>query len=364
MDHGQSLSQRVGAVLSPLPYGLPLNEAFAPSAPEAAPLAPVVKKRVILPYVLLFVSLVTFFSGPLFFLSLYLPGPMKETKTVIVPRGSNAQDIAVLLDQNDVLINPLLFRLASRLMAKDQLKAGEYAFAVGMNVLDVTNALRDGKTVLRQITVPEGLTSHEITTLLQSTSALTGSLKDVPPEGSLLPETYRYSYGDSRESVASRMRSEARAMLEDLWKNREDNLPLKTPQEALILASIVEKETGKRASERPVVAGVFINRLRASMPLQSDPTVIYALTGGTGTLGRSLTRADLMSSSPYNTYINAQLPPTPICNPGRAALEAVLHPEKSDFLYFVADGTGGHAFAKTLTEHNKNVAQWIKLNRP
>ncbi len=333
----------------------------APSPEAAAPLA---KKRVLLPYVLLFVSLVTFFSGPLFFLSLYLPGPMKESTTVIIPRGSSVQDIAALLDQNEVLINPILFRLASRLMAKDQLKAGEYAFSVGMNVLDVTTALRDGKTVLRQITAPEGLTSHEITTLLQGTSALTGVLHAVPPEGSLLPETYRYSYGDSREGVITRMQNEARDLLEELWKNREENLPLKTPQEALILASIVEKETGKRASERPVVAGVFINRMRASMPLQSDPTVIYALTGGTGALGRSLTHADLMSSSPYNTYINAKLPPTPICNPGRAALMAVLHPEKSDFLYFVADGTGGHAFAKTLTEHNKNVAKWISLSKP
>ncbi|MFA6280037.1 MAG: endolytic transglycosylase MltG [Bdellovibrionales bacterium] len=341
-----------------------MNEAAPPPpAPPATPSEPA-KKRVIFPYVLLFISLVTFFSGPLFFLSLYLPGPMKESKTVIIPRGSSVQEIATLLDQNDVLINPLLFRLASRLMAKDQLKAGEYAFAVGMNVLDVTGALREGKTVLRQITAPEGLTSHEITTILQSASALTGTIKDVPREGSLMPETYRYSYGDSRESVIARMQSEARAMLEELWKNREETLPLKTPQDALILASIVEKETGKHASERPLVASVFINRMRSSMPLQSDPTVIYALTGGTGALGRTLTHADLMSSSPYNTYVNAGLPPTPICNPGRAALMAVLHPEKSDFLYFVADGTGGHAFAKTLTEHNKNVTKWISLIKP
>lgn len=339
-----------------------MNEPAPPPASSAnAPVA--APTRIVLPYVLLFISLLTFFAGPLFFLSLYLPGPMKEPKTVMIPRGSNAQDITALLDQNEVLINPWLFRLASRLMAKDQLMAGEYAFPVGINVLDVTAMLHEGKTVLRQITAPEGLTSHEIVTLLQGASALTGVIPAVPAEGSLLPETYRYNYGDSRESVIARMQNESQGLLETLWQKREENLPFKTSQEALILASIVEKETGKRATERALVAGVFINRMRSGMPLQSDPTVIYALTGGTGALGRSLTRADLMSASSYNTYINAKLPPTPICNPGRAALMAVLHPEKSDFLYFVADGTGGHAFAKTLTEHNKNVAKWISLSK-
>ncbi|HAX91061.1 MAG TPA: endolytic transglycosylase MltG [Rhodospirillaceae bacterium] len=308
--------------------------------------------------------MLTFFSGPLFIISLFARGPLTETKTIVIPRGSSVSEITTLLDQNNILIHPILFRITARFLAKDQLKAGEYQFTPGLNVMEVAALLRDGKVVLRQVTAAEGLTSHEIATILQNTPALTGEVKTVPPEGSLLPETYRFTHGDSRESLIDRMQKDAAAMLAELWEGREGNLPLKSPREALILASIVEKETGKLAAERPLVASVFINRMRVRMPLQSDPTVIYALTGGTGSLGRSLTRADLSTDSPYNTYMNAGLPPTPICNPGRAAMMAVLHPEKSDYLYFVANGTGGHAFAKTLTEHNQNVAKWISLSRP
>jgi len=293
-----------------------------------------------------------------------MPGPIKEAKTVIIPRGSSVREIAQILDQNQILIHPLLFRAASRLMANDQLKAGEYEFTPGQTALDIADLLHSGKTVLRQVTVPEGLTSYEISTLLRGTPALTGDLTSVPEEGSLLPETYNYTYGDSRQSIIERMQKDSRTTLQDAWDKRANDLPLKAPREALILASIVEKETGKLATERPLVASVFINRLRLNMPLQSDPTAIYALTDGAGSLGRKLTHADVITPSPMNTYTNVGLPPKPICNPGRAALEAVLHPQASDYIYFVANGTGGHAFAKSLTEHNQNVAKWISLNRP
>lgn len=310
------------------------------------------------------VSILTFLAGPLFILSLFMAGPMTETKNVIVPRGSSVREIAQILDQNDVLINPYLFRISARLMAKNQLKAGEYEFKKGLNVLEVTAMMRDGKTVIRQFTAAEGLTSFEIVNLLNSTPALSGELTGLPEEGSLLPETYHYTFNDSRSSLIERMQKDAKETLDDLWAKRAENLPLQSPRDALILASIVEKETGKMAEERAMVASVFINRLRLRMPLQSDPTTIYALTGGLGTLGRKLTRADLMTQSPMNTYINLGLPPTPICNPGKKALEAVLHPKTSPFLYFVANGTGGHTFAKTLEEHNKNVAKWFSLSKP
>ncbi len=313
---------------------------------------------------MLIIFLITLLPGPLFFIALVSPGPMQEEKTVVIPRGSNVRQIARMLDENGVILHPLLFRATSRLMAKDQLKAGEYAFTPGLTVLDVTAMIREGKTVLRQITIPEGLTSFEVTTLLRNTPTLTGEITTVPEEGSLLPETYNYSYGDTRASVIDRMKSDQKALMDTLWAARDENLPLKSPKEAVILASIVEKETGKLADERPLVASAFVNRLRLNMPLQSDPTVIYALTGGTSSLGRSLTRADLLTPSPMNTYVQQGLPPTPISNPGRAAIEAVLHPAKTDYLYFVANGTGGHSFAINLEEHNKNVAKWISLNKP
>jgi len=322
------------------------------------------RRQFILPYILLAVFFLTLLPGPLFFVALVMPGPMKETKTVIIPRGSSVREIAGILDQEGTVIHPLLFRAAARLMANNQLKAGEYQFLPGQTVLDLADIMHQGKTVLRQFTAPEGLTSYEITTLLRSTPALTGDITTVPEEGSLLPETYNYTYNDTRASLIERMQKEAQTELQDLWDKRAENLPFKSPREALILASVVEKETGKLASERPLVASVFINRMRLGMPLQSDPTVIYALTGGAGGLGRKLCHADLSTPSPMNTYVNVGLPPSPISNPGRAAIEAVLHPERSEFVYFVANGTGGHAFAKSLEEHNKNVTRWINLNKP
>ncbi|MDX9688838.1 MAG: endolytic transglycosylase MltG [Alphaproteobacteria bacterium] len=336
----------------------------SPTEPATTQETPALKKkRHILPYFCLATVLLTFVAGCLFFVALFTPGPAQETKIVIIPRGSNIQQITERLDSNDLLVNKWLFRLSARLMAKDQIKAGEYEFPVGMNVLDLTKKLRDGKCVTRQVTVPEGTTSHEVVSLLQSIPVLTGEITQTPAEGAVQPETYHYSYGDERSAVLARMTKNLTSQLQEMWDKRDPSLLLKTPQEALILASIVEKETGFKAEERARVASVFLNRLKIGMPLQSDPTVIYALTNGQQSLGRSLLRRDLMIESPINTYQNAGLPPQPICNPGKAAIEAVLHPEKTDFLYFVADGTGGHAFAKSLSDHNDNVARWIRARK-
>jgi UPF0755 protein len=197
---------------------------------------------------------------------------------------------------------------------------------------------------------------------LEAAEGLTGPLPDPPPQGSLLPETYFFENGETRAAMLARMQKAMTDALAELWPQRAENLPFDTPEQAVVLASIVEKETGV-AAERPQVASVFVNRLRRGMPLQSDPTVIFALTGGEADLGRPLLRADLQVDHPVNTYVVNGLPPTPIANPGRASLEAVLNPAETDFLYFVADGTGGHAFARTLAEHNRNVARWRAVQR-
>jgi UPF0755 protein len=232
----------------------------------------------------------------------------------------------------------------------------------------VLDKLVAGDVVLRQVTIPEGLTTAQVLDLLAGVDGLEGTISMPPSEGSLLPETYDYTLGDTREMLIERMRKGMDSLIAELWPKRAAELPLKSPEEAVILASIVEKETGIPA-ERPRVAAVFVNRLKRGMPLQSDPTVIYGLTrgkvasvaNGEGILGRKLIRADLDLDNPYNTYRILGLPPGPIANPGRASLEAVLNPPATTELYFVADGTGGHAFASTLEEHNRNVARWRKL---
>jgi UPF0755 protein len=224
----------------------------------------------------------------------------------------------------------------------------------------VINMLARGETVARRLTVAEGLTVAEVFRLLAETEALSGELPEPPPEGSLLPETYFYALGDERAELVRRMQRGMRQLLDELWPARVRALPLADRQQALVLASIVDKETGV-AGERGAVAAVFHNRLRRGMRLQSDPTVIYGLTEGNGPLDRELTRADWLHESPYNTYRIDGLPPGPIGNPGRAALEAALNPDEVDYLYFVADGSGGHAFGRTLDEHNRNVAKWRRL---
>ncbi|WP_422366296.1 endolytic transglycosylase MltG [Pelagibius sp.] len=288
------------------------------------------------------------------------PGPLTEETGFLVPRGAGLDAIAADLAAQGIVADADVFALAVRLFGEARsLQAGEFAVPPAASMEEVAALIASGRTVVHRVTVPEGLTSVEIVTLLNDAKVLEGSLADTPPEGSLLPETYHFTRGDSREALLQRMQDSMQSAIDDVWSRRVDGLPIKTPEEAVILASIVERETGVDA-ERPLVAGVFINRLRKGMPLQSDPTVIYGITLGKAPFGRSLTRKDLATPTPYNTYQIPGLPPAPIANPGRASLEAVVNPATTDYIYFVADGTGGHAFAKTLAEHNRNVAKWRK----
>ncbi len=268
------------------------------------------------------------------------PGPLAQNTTVVVPHGANIHAIAALLEQNNVVTNAIAFRLAAKFVTYDDLKAGEYLFTPHQSPADIALMMHEGKSVIHMFTVTEGMTSAEAVKLLRNDSIVTGDITAIPPDGSLLPETYRYSYGDSRAGMITRMQKAMKETLDDLWAKRDANLPVQSPEQAVTMASIVEKETGKTV-ERARVAGVFYNRLRHNMRLQSDPTVIYAIVQAKGPLFRALDHDDLAYQSPYNTYTSDGLPPAPICNPGKATLEAALHPETNDYLYFVADGTGG-----------------------
>ncbi|RMD89474.1 MAG: endolytic transglycosylase MltG [Alphaproteobacteria bacterium] len=288
------------------------------------------------------------------------PGPLTETRTVIIERGEKLAAIARKLDALGALRDPRLFRLAARLSGADRtLRAGEFRIPPHASVMTLIEVLRKGEPVLRRVTVPEGLTSAQVVALLEATEGLVGHVDKVPPEGTLLPETYYFTYGDSRQALLRRMEKAQSVLLAALWPARAPGLPFHSSDEAVILASIVEKETG-RDDERPLIAAVFLNRLRRGMPLQSDPTVIYGISGGEP-LGRGIRQSELDADNPFNTYRLVGLPPAPISNPGRASIEAVLHPTETDYLYFVADGSGGHVFAKTLAEHNRNVAAWRRL---
>lgn len=284
-------------------------------------------------------------------------GPLTEPKTVMIPRGSGFHAIATTLGDARVIVHPLVLdALAITLGKARQFKAGEYAFPAGITLEQVIDMLATGKVVVHKVTVPEGLRVPDVLELINADDRLTGAML-VPEEGSLLPQTYHFHRGDFRNAVLSRMQADMQKTLAELWGKRKENLPLKTPQEALTLASIVEKETGIDA-ERERVAAVFINRLKKGMPLQSDPTTVYAIERDKGPMGRALLTADLAYDSPYNTYKINGLPPGPICNPGRAAIEAVLNPISTDELYFVATGDGGHNFAASLKEHNENVKKY------
>ncbi len=288
------------------------------------------------------------------------PGPLLAEKNVFIPRGQGSRDIADLLERQGVVDNWLLFMVAQQLAHRGQpLKAGEYIFKPGVSLEKVLDALADGRVIQHQITIPEGLTTQQIVARLMDSDLLTGTPR-MPLEGTLLPETYNIVRGTSRDEVLKRMASDQQKLVRDLWAKRASDLPLKTPQEMVVLASIVEKETGK-PDERPKVAAVFINRLARKMRLQSDPTIIYGIAGGKGVLGRPISRADITNPTPYNTYAIDGLPPGPIGNPGRDSLAAVANPAKTKDLYFVADGTGGHVFSETLEQHNRNVARWREI---
>ena len=289
-------------------------------------------------------------------------GPLKESKSVLISRGADLESIAGLLQRQNVIDSEFIFSNGVRLSkAADKLKAGEYVFVAGASMRDVMNALVSGKAVLHGFTVPEGLTSEQIVARLFDDPILTGELSAIPAEGTLLPETYKFSRGTTREQIIAQMRRAQERLIDEIWARRSSDLPISTPAEFVTLASIVEKETGK-ADERPLVAAVFINRLRQNIRLQSDPTIIYGLFGGKGKPpDRPILRSDIDKKTPYNTYLIDGLPPGPIANPGRAALEAVANPSRTNDLFFVADGTGGHVFAATLAEHNRNVARWRRI---
>lgn len=291
------------------------------------------------------------------------PGPLQTETALVIPRGSGVEGIARRLEQAGILRYPELFMAAVKLKGvSGALKAGEYAFKPGISPREVMALLQSGETVVRRLTIAEGLTVRQIAAQLAAVEGLDGDPAPLPPEGALLPETYHFSYGDERADILRRMQHAMRETLDRLWESRAPNLPFDTREEALVLASIVERETAI-PSERPRVAAVFVNRLRKGMRLQSDPTVIYGLSDGLGTLDRPLLRVDLQKDHPYNTYTRDGLPPAPICNPGRDSLRAVLNPISSDEYYFVADGSGGHAFARTLDEHNANVRRWRQFQR-
>lgn len=289
------------------------------------------------------------------------PGPLERETVVVVPSGGGVKSIATILAKQNIIRSALVFEWSARVLGDASgLQAGEFAFPAALSVREVIDILKAGKTVQRRLTVAEGLMSSQVVSQLNGTDGLEGILMVTPPEGSLLPETYYFSYGDDRQSIVDRMQHDMRAAMDRLWSTRSQGLPIETPDEAIILASIVEKETGV-AAERARVAAVFINRLRLGMRLQSDPTVSYGITEGVSLLDRALSKTDLKTETPYNTYVIKGLPPGPIANPGLAAIEAVLRPAVTDELYFVADGSGGHAFAKTLDEHNRNVRKWRKI---
>jgi UPF0755 protein len=291
------------------------------------------------------------------------PGPLAASKVIYIAPGTEVPDIIAELNREGIIDSPLLLNIA--LLAegnRSKVKAGEYLFKQNVTLQEVIDTLVSGKQVLHAITIPEGLTSEQIVERLRESDILIGDITEIPKEGSLLPETYKVTRGTVRADVIKKMQDDQKRAVDQIWARRANGIPLRSPYELVTLASIVEKETGK-ADERPRVASVFLNRLRKGMRLQSDPTIVYGLTQGKGSLGRGITRPELEKLTPYNTYLIDGLPPGPIANPGRAALEAVANPSRTQELYFVADGTGGHVFAETLDQHSRNVQRWRQIEK-
>ena len=291
-------------------------------------------------------------------------GPLKEDKIVNIPARAGKRDIADVLQREGVIdVNPWAFiGSVFALKASSELKPGEYSFQKHASLRDVIGTIVEGKVVQHAVTIPEGLTSEQILTRLTDNDIFAGTVREIPREGTLLPETYKFPRGTTREQVIQRMQQTQKRVLAEIWERRNPDIPVKSPEALVTLASIIEKETGK-ADERSRVAAVFVNRLRQRIKLQSDPTIIYGLVGGKGTLGRPIKRSEIQQPSPYNTYVVDGLPPGPIANPGRASLEAAANPARTRDLFFVADGTGGHTFTETYDQHQKNVAKLRALEK-
>jgi UPF0755 protein len=286
------------------------------------------------------------------------PGPLQEDKVVNIPARAGMTDIADTLQREGVIDSNRWAFIGAviALKARSELKPGEYSFQKSASLRDVIGTMVDGKVVQHAVTIPEGLTSEQIVDRLSDNDIFIGSVREIPREGTLLPETYKFPRGTPRDQVIARMQQSQKRVLAEIWERRNPDIPVKTPEQLVTLASIIEKETGK-ADERSRVAAVYVNRLRQKMKMQSDPTIIYGLVGGKGTLGRPIKRSEITQPSPYNTYVIDGLPPGPIANPGRASLEAAANPARTRDLFFVADGTGGHAFTETYDQHQKNVAK-------
>ncbi|MBB4955872.1 UPF0755 protein [Agrobacterium vitis] len=291
-------------------------------------------------------------------------GPLQTNANFMVRSGASLVEISSNLERNGMISEGRIFRYmsATYLNNGDTLKAGEYEIKAGASMSDILELLRSGKSILYSVTLPEGLTVKQMFDRLAADPVLEGDLPQVlPAEGSLRPDTYKFTRGTKRQDIVDQMLDAQKKLIDQIWEKRSPDLFLKTKEQFIVLASIVEKETGKD-DERAHVASVFLNRLQKGMRLQSDPTIIYGLFGGDGKPSdRPIYQSDLQKQTPYNTYVIKGLPPGPIANPGRAALEAVANPWRTSDLYFVADGTGGHAFAATLEEHNANVKKWRKL---
>lgn len=297
-------------------------------------------------------------------ISIYLPGPLQEQKSVLISRGSSYK-IAKTLQENGVIRSKILFWLAakaSNISNRAKMKAGEYLIDPRSSIIKIISKMQQGDVLIRKITIPEGYTTSQVIDLINKEVNLIGSINKVYKEGDFLPETYFYTYGDSKESILDKMQKSMQTSLNNLWEMRDKSLAyINNKNEALILASIVEKEA-KTDDDRYKIASALFNRLAKGIKLEADPTTIYAITLGKYYLTRPLTKKDLSIKSPYNTYFAKGLPPTPIANPGTKALRAVLNPIKTDYLYFVvADCQGNHAFSKVFAEHSKNVSAYRKL---
>ncbi|RED32550.1 UPF0755 protein [Rhodopseudomonas thermotolerans] len=292
------------------------------------------------------------------------PGPLAQDKTVNIPQRAGLDDIAQILKREGVIEDGWLVFAGGvmALRARTELKPGEYLFQKNASLRSVIGTIVEGKVVQHAVTIPEGLTSEQIVERLSENPIFTGSIREIPREGTLLPETYKFPRGTLREQVLNRLQQAQKRVLSEIWERRNPDVPVRTPEQLVTLASLVEKETGK-PDERTRVAAVFVNRLQKKMRLQSDPTIIYGLVGGKGTLGRPIKRSEITQPSPYNTYVIDGLPPGPIANPGRASLEAAANPARTRDLYFVADGSGGHAFSDSYEAHQKNVAKLRALEK-